>query len=89
VWTAPLRPVLAHFDTVGHWSSYAQRCFASAFFEVLQAHCLQRGKPYVITPPQWGGLTLLFHHERQTIGTLAQQLKVDGPAITNIFKRLE
>src|SRR6266487_101898 len=61
----------------------------SFFFEVLQAHCLQRGKPYVITPPQWGVLALLSHHERQTIGMLAQQLKVDGPAVTNIVKRLE
>ena len=43
----------------------------------------------MITPPQWGVLALLSHHERQTIGTLAQQLKVDGPAVTNIVKRLE
>ena len=43
----------------------------------------------MITPPQWGVLALLSHHERQTIGTLAQQLKVDGPAVTNIAKRLE
>ncbi|HEY0755409.1 MAG TPA: MarR family transcriptional regulator [Ktedonobacteraceae bacterium] len=76
-------------DTIGYWLSYAQRCFASAFFEVLQAHCITLEKPYVITPPQWGVLTLLSRRDRQTISTLAQQLGVDGPAVTNIVKRLE
>src|SRR5438552_792583 len=76
-------------DTVGYWLSYAQRSFAAAFFEVLQAHCVQRGKPYVITPPQWAILALLSHLDGQTISTLAQHLRVDGPAVTNLVKRLE
>ncbi|SRR6266496_3076339 len=76
-------------DTIGYWLSYAQRCFASAFFEVLQAHCMKLEKPYVVTPPQWGILALLSRRDRQTISMLAQQLGVDGPAVTNIVKRLE
>ena len=76
-------------DTPGYWLSYAQRCFASAFFEVLETHCRKLGKPYVVTPPQWGLLALLSHQDGQTISTLAQRLGVDGPAVTNIVKRLE
>ncbi|GAC1390171.1 MAG: hypothetical protein NVSMB38_06930 [Ktedonobacteraceae bacterium] len=76
-------------DTIGYWLSYAQRCFASAFFEVLHRHCTERGKPYVVTPPQWGVIALLSHKNAQTISTLAQRLGVDGPAVTNIVKRLE
>lgn len=76
-------------DTIGYWLSYAQRCFASAFFEMLQAHCIEQRKPYVITPPQWGVLALVSRRDEQTIGMLAQQLGVDGPAVTNIVKRLE
>jgi DNA-binding MarR family transcriptional regulator len=76
-------------DTIGYWLSYAHRCFASAFFEALQAHCIKLKKPYVVTPPQWGVLALLSRRDGQTIRTLAQQLGVDGPAVTNIVKRLE
>jgi MarR family len=76
-------------DTIGYWLSYAQRCFAAAFFEVLRARCVELGKPYVITPPQWGILVLLSHEDGQTISALAQHLCVDGPAVTNLVKRLE
>ena len=76
-------------DSIGYWLSYAQRYLASALFEVIRAHCVERGKPYVITPPQWVVLTLLSRQERQTISMLAQQLHLDGPAVTNFAKRLE
>ncbi|MBV9689281.1 MAG: ATP-binding cassette domain-containing protein [Ktedonobacteraceae bacterium] len=76
-------------DTIGYWLSYAQRYYASAFFEVLRAHCIERGKAYVITPPQWGVIALLSHDDGQTISTLALQLGVDAPAVTNIVKRIE
>jgi DNA-binding MarR family transcriptional regulator len=76
-------------DTIGYWLSYALRYVGSAFFEVLEAHCMERGKAYVITPAQWGVMALLSATGEQTIGLLAQQLSVDAPAITAIVRRLE
>ena len=76
-------------ETIGYWLSYAQCCFAAAFFEVLRTHCTELEKPYVISPPQWGILALLAHQDGQTISSLAQHLRVDGPAVTNLVKRLE
>jgi DNA-binding MarR family transcriptional regulator len=76
-------------ESIGYWLSSAQRCFASAFSEVLRAHCVEHGKPYVITGAQWGVIEVLSSHDGQTISTLAQRLGVDGPAVTNIVKRLE
>jgi hypothetical protein len=40
-------------DSIGYWLSYAQRCFSSAFSEVLRTHCVEQGKAYEITPSQW------------------------------------
>lgn len=76
-------------DSIGYWLSSALRYFTSALFEVIRAHCVERGKPYVITPPQWVMLALLSRHERQTVSMLAQYLHLDGPAVTNFAKRLE
>lgn len=76
-------------DTISYWLSYTLRYIASAFFEVLEAHCVERGKAYVITPPQWGMMALVEAQGEQTISALAQQLGVDAPAITAIVRRLE
>src|SRR6266852_333996 len=76
-------------DSIGYWVSYAQRSFSSAFSEVLRTHCIEEGKAYVITPPQWGILSFIAHEQEQTIGALAQRLGVDAPAVTNIVQRLE
>ncbi len=76
-------------DSIGYWLSYAQRCFSSAFSEVLRIHCVEQGKAYVITPSQWGILSFIAHKQEQTIGALAQRLGVDAPAVTNIIQRLE
>lgn len=76
-------------DTIGYWLSYAMRYVGSAFFEVLEAHCRERGKAYVITPPQWGLMALVQAHGEQTVSALAQQLGVDAPAITAFVRRLE
>src|SRR5260370_41683715 len=78
-----------HDVSIGYWLSYAQRCFSSAFYEVLRTHCVEQGKAYVITPPQWGLLSFIAHKQEQTIGVLAQRLEVDAPAVTNIVKRLQ
>src|SRR5215472_3237190 len=56
---------------------------------VLRAHCEERGKPYVITPPQWGALSLLLAHDGLTIGAMAQKRGVDAPTATGIITRLE
>lgn len=75
--------------SVGYWLSYAQRCFSSAFAEVLRRHCAEQGKAYVITPSQWGILSSLAREQEQTVSALAQHLRFDAPAVTNIVQRLE
>lgn len=75
--------------TISYWLSYALRYVASAFAEILQAHCGKLGKGYVITPSHWGLMALVSANNGQTIGTLAQQLGVDAPTITAIVGRLE
>ena len=74
---------------LSYWLFYAQRCVAYAYAEVLRAHCEERGKPYVITPPQWGALSLLLVQDGMTIGTMSQKRGVDAPTATGIITRLE
>ncbi len=72
-----------------YWLFYAERCINYAYAEALRAHCEERGKPYVITPPQWGALSLLLVQDGMTIGTMSQKRGVDPPAATGIITRLE
>jgi DNA-binding MarR family transcriptional regulator len=74
---------------LSYWLFYAQRCVAYAYAEVMRAHCEERGKPYVITPPQWGALSLLLVQDGMTIGTMSQKRGVDAPTATGIITRLE
>jgi DNA-binding MarR family transcriptional regulator len=74
---------------LSYWLFYAQRCVAYAYAEVLLAHCEKRGKPYVITPPQWGALELLLVQDGMTIGAMSHKRGVDAPAATGIITRLE
>ncbi|MBV9615566.1 MAG: MarR family transcriptional regulator [Ktedonobacteraceae bacterium] len=82
-------PVDDNRGRLSYWLFYAQRCVAYAYAEVLRAHCEERGKPYVITPPQWGALSLLLMQDGMTIGTMSQKRGVDAPAATAIIARLE
>ena len=74
---------------LSYWLFYAQRCVAYAYAEVLRAHCEERAKPYVITPPQWGAISLLLVQDGMTIGAMSQKRGVDAPAATGIITRLE
>src|SRR5436305_755780 len=74
---------------LGYWLFYAQRCVAHAFSEVLAGHCEERGKPYVVTPPQWGVMSLLHECDGLTVGTISQRRGLDAPTITGIVQRLE
>jgi DNA-binding MarR family transcriptional regulator len=74
---------------LSYWLFYAHRCVTYAYADVLRVHCEERGKPYVITPPQWGALSLLLAQDGQTIGTMSQQRGVDAPTATGIITRLE
>lgn len=74
---------------LSYWLFYAQRCVSYAYAEVLRAHCEARGKPYVITPPQWGALSLLLVQDGMTIGAMSHKRGVDAPAATGIVTRLE
>src|SRR3954453_23927221 len=74
---------------LSYWLFYAQRCVAYAHAEVMRVHCEERGKPYSVTPPQWGALTLLLARDGLTIGSMSQKRGVDAPTATGIIKRLE
>jgi DNA-binding MarR family transcriptional regulator len=76
-------------DYLGYWLFYAQRSAAYAFYEVLKACCMEHEKPYIVTPPQWGVLSLLHNQDGMTIGALSQQRAIDAPTMTGIVKRLE
>ncbi len=76
-------------DYLGYWLFYAQRSVAYAFYETLKTCCQAHDKQYVVTPPQWGALSLLTNHDGQTIGALSQQRAIDPATVTGIVKRLE
>jgi DNA-binding MarR family transcriptional regulator len=76
-------------DFIGYWLFYAQRNVASVFGDILKSCCLEQGKPYVVTPPQWGVLALLHEHDGLTIGALGQARAIDPPTVTGIVTRLE
>ncbi len=74
---------------LGYWLFYAQRCVAYAFADILQTMCVEQGKSYVVTPPQWGVMIFLYGSDGMTIGTISQKRGVDPPTVTGIVKRLE
>lgn len=82
-------PIEENKGRLSYWLFYAQRCVAYTYAEVMRAHCEERGKPYVITPPQWGALSLLMTQDGLTVGTMSQKRGVDAPTATGILKRLE
>ena len=82
-------PIDNHGLSLSYWLFYTQRCVAYAFAEVMRAHCEERGKPYVITTPQWSALALLLEYDGLTIGTMSQMRGVDAPTATGIITRME
>jgi DNA-binding MarR family transcriptional regulator len=82
-------PLAENRGRLTFWLFYAERCVTYAYAEVLRAHCEERGKPYVVTPPQWGVLSLLLVQDGMTIGTMSQKRGVDVPAATGIITRLK
>ncbi len=82
-------PIDTNRGRLSYWLFYAHHSVAYAYAEVMRAHCEERGKPYIVTPSQWGALSLLLEHDGTTIGTLSQMRGVDAPAATGIISRLE
>src|SRR5260370_1442678 len=76
-------------DFLGYWLFYAQRTVAYAFNEVLKDCCLEHGKSYTVTPPQWGVLVLLQGQEGMTMGAISQRRAIDMATVNGIIKRLE
>ena len=76
-------------DFLGYWLFYAQRRMFYAFNEALKSCCQEHGKPYAVTPPQWGVLVLLLEQEGMTIGAISQRRAIDMATVTGIIKRLE
>lgn len=76
-------------NTLGYWLFYAQRCVAYALADTLRATCVDQGKAYVVTPPQWGVMALLQGGGAMTVGTISLMRGIDAPTVTGIVKRLE
>ncbi|HEV2583122.1 MAG TPA: MarR family transcriptional regulator [Ktedonobacteraceae bacterium] len=76
-------------DFLGYWLFRAQRSVVYAFYEALKACCQEYDKPYVVTPPQFGVLSLLDEQRGMTIGAISQKRGVDAATITGIVTRLE
>ncbi len=76
-------------DNLGYWLFYAQRCVAYALADMLKARCMEQGKLYIVTPPQWGVIALLHESDGMTVGTISQMRGIDPPTVTGIIKRLE
>jgi DNA-binding MarR family transcriptional regulator len=76
-------------DNLGYWLFFTQRTVAYAFSEILRQCCQEYGKPYVITPPQYGVLALFEDSDGITIGSIGQMRRIDAPTVTGIIKRLE
>src|SRR5437588_4232450 len=76
-------------EFLGYWLFYAQRNLEYVFADVLKSSCLEHGKLYVVTPPQWGVLALLGEQDGLTIGSLSQARAIDPPTVTGIVGRLE
>ncbi|HLZ55666.1 MAG TPA: MarR family transcriptional regulator [Ktedonosporobacter sp.] len=76
-------------DAIGYWLSYAHRSAFHSFAEALKASCQEHGKPYVVTPPQWGALAALDESDGLTAGMLSQRRRLDAPTVTGIITRLE
>ena len=77
-------------DSIGFWLSYALRSLTSALSTLIRAHCEERGKPYVLTPQQFGIMRLLYGEESvKTMTALGRLLGVEMPAVTGIVTRLE
>jgi DNA-binding MarR family transcriptional regulator len=76
-------------DFPGYWLFRTHLSVANAFYEALKAACQKHEKHYVVTPPQFGVLSMLNEHEGMTIGSISQRRGVDAPTITGIVTRLE
>lgn len=76
-------------DFLGYWLFYAQRSVAYAFNEVLKECCFEHEKPYAVTPPQWGVLTLLQGQEGMMMSAISKKRAIDMATVTGIIKRLE
>jgi len=76
-------------NLAGYWLARAVRVIGAAAAEALRAHCIELGKPYVVTPPQWALLSTLAANGAYTISGLGQALAVETPAITGLVTRLE
>jgi len=82
-------PIEENRDRLTYWLFFATRYVTSIYAEVLRAHCETLGKTYVVTPPQWGALSLLLVQDGVAIGTMSQSRGVDASAVTGIVTRLE
>src|SRR5215471_14906406 len=82
-------PIDDNRGRLSYWLFFTERAVTYAYAEALRVHCEERGKLYVVTPPQWGALSLLLMQDGMTIGIMSQKRGVDAPAATGIITRLE
>jgi DNA-binding MarR family transcriptional regulator len=74
---------------IGFWVGRMQRMIMGTFAEILREWCEARSKPYVLTPPQWGVLSLLDEDDGLPIGVIGQRRAVDAPTVTDVVARME
>ncbi|MFC4306428.1 MarR family winged helix-turn-helix transcriptional regulator [Cohnella boryungensis] len=82
-------PIEENRDRLTYWLFFTTRCVTTTYAEVLRAHCEGLGKTYIVTPPQWGALSLLLAQDGMVIGTMSQIRGIDASAVTGIVTRLE
>jgi len=76
-------------DYPGYWLFYAQRSVVYAFNKALKNCCIEHGKLYAVTPPQWGVLSLLFEQDGIAVGAISKKRAIEMPTVNGIIKRLE
>ena len=78
-----------HMDNLGYLLYMTQRVVYYGLTQTLRQACVDHGKPYVITPQQWGVLGTLAETDGLPAGKLGQRLASDAPTTTGVISRLE
>jgi DNA-binding MarR family transcriptional regulator len=76
-------------DLIGYWLARTLRAVAAVVSEAMRAHCAERGKPYVVTPPQYAMLITLVANGELTVSGLGEIQGMETPGVTGIVTRLE
>ena len=68
-------------EAIGYWLISATRYFAAALTGLLATQCAEQGKPYTVTPPQWGVMAQLSLRDGQAIGETTSDRPLSWPLV--------